>query len=103
LPAGYAGNLVDNSGVVDLNVTVLAPPPAPTIRNIVNNGGQVIIGGTNNSGAGGSYSVLSSTNLAVPLTNWTLLNSGTFNANGNFSLTNATGTNSQRFYILRVP
>ena len=103
LPTGYAGNLVDNSGVIDLNVTVSAPPPPPTIRNIVNNGGQVIIGGTNNSGTGGSYSVLSSTNLAVPLTNWTLLNSGTFNANGNFSYTNALGTNSQRFYILRVP
>ncbi len=103
LPIGYAGSLVDNSGSVDLNVTVSAPPPPPSIRNLIINGSQVIVGGTNNSGAGGTYSVLTSTNVSIPLTNWTVLNSGTFDASGNFSSTNATGTNSARFYILRVP
>lgn len=103
LPAGYAGTLVDNSGVIDLSITVSAPPPSPSIHSIVINAGQVILGGTNNNGAGGTYSVLSSTNLTIPLTNWTLINSGSFDVNGNFSSTNATGTNSSRFYLLRVP
>ena len=66
-------------------------------------GGQLVIGGTNNVGAGGTYSVLATTNLLVALTNWTVLANGTFDASGNFLSTNATGTNSQRFFILRVP
>ena len=103
LPAGYAGNLVDTGGSIDLVTAVSALPPPPSIRSIVINASQVILGGTNNNGAGGTYSVLSSTNLALSLTNWSLVNSGVFDANGNFSSTNATGTNNARFYILRVP
>jgi hypothetical protein len=102
LPFGYAGSLLDNSGSIDLKVWVFVALP-PTIRKIVITGGQMIIGGTNNSGVAGSYSVWSSTNIVLPLTNWTLLNGGNFDANGNFSSTNAMGTNSARFYILRVP
>lgn len=102
LPSGYTGHLADDSGSIDLIVTVL--PPRPTIRNLmVNGGGQMIISGTNNSGAGGSYHVLTSTNLMSPLTNWTVLANGSFDASGNFSSTNSAGTNSQRFYLLSVP
>lgn len=104
LPAGYSGNLVDNAGSVDLNITVAAIPPSPTIGKIVaSGGGQIVISGTNNNGAGGTYKVLSATNLTLPLTNWTLLTNGSFDANGNFFSTNSAGTNSQRFYILQVP
>jgi hypothetical protein len=53
--------------------------------------------------AGGLYTVLTSTNLALPLTNWTPLNTGIFGVNGNFSSTNAMGTNGQQFYILKLP
>jgi hypothetical protein len=102
LPSGYTGTLLDNAGSIDLRLSASATP-SPTIQKIVVNGSQVIIGGTNNFGSGGSYSVLSSTNLAVSFTNWTVLNSGTFDANGSFLSTNATGTNNVRFYILRVP
>jgi hypothetical protein len=102
LPSGYTGTLLDNSGSIDLRVAAFVPPP-PTIRNIVSTGGQIIIGGTNNSGASGGYSVLSSTNLTLPFASWTLVNTGAFTANGSFSFTNTLGTNSARFYILRVP
>lgn len=102
LPFGYTGSLVDNAGSVDLSVNV-APTTPPTIRTISISSGQVIIGGTNNFGAGGTYHVLTSTNVALPLTNWTVLTSGSFDANGNFSSTNSSGTNSQQFFILQVP
>ena len=66
--------------------------------------GNIIISGTNNSGPGGGYQVLTSTNLTVPLTSWTVLTNGTFDGNGNFSVTNSIGTtNSRQFYILQVP
>jgi hypothetical protein len=105
MPAGYSGSLADNSGSIDLTVNV-APTTRPTIRNLTFSSGQLIINGTNNvgsGGAGGGYHVLTSTNVALSLTNWTVLTNGTFDASGNFSSTNETGTNSARFYILRVP
>ncbi|HXB59772.1 MAG TPA: hypothetical protein VNU95_09415, partial [Candidatus Acidoferrales bacterium] len=65
--------------------------------------GNFIISGTNNLGPGGGYHVLASTNLLLPLTNWTILASGNFDSNGKFSFTNAIGTNFWKFYLLRVP
>jgi hypothetical protein len=104
LPFGYTGTLVDNPGSIDLSVSVSPPQPPPTIRSItVNGGGQVVINATNNFGAGGTYEVLTSTNILTPLANWTVLTNGAFNASGNASSTNSSGTNNQQFYILKVP
>jgi hypothetical protein len=100
LPSGYTGTLADNAGSIDLNVNVAVLVP-PTIQGIKISGSQLIISGTNNAGAVGTYSVLTTTNLLG--TNWTVLSSGSFDGNGNFSVTNAIGTNSQSFYRLRVP
>ena len=104
LPFGYTGNLVDNPGSIDLNVSVSPAQPPPTIRSItIASGGKVVISATNNFGAGGTYEILTSTNIALPLTNWTVLTLGAFNANGNSSSTNLTETNSQQFFIFKVP
>jgi hypothetical protein len=102
LPSGYSGTLADNAGSIDLNVTVAVSVP-PTIRNISISGGQLVLSGTNNAGAGGTYHVLTTTNLLLSITSWTVLTNGSFDANGNFSSTNATGTNSQQFFMLKVP
>ncbi len=103
LPPGYSGSLVNNAGSIDLSINT-APTVRPTIGNItINGGGQVVLSGTNNVGAGGSYHLLSSTNLLLPVSSWTPLGGGNFDANGNFSITNGSTTNSQEFYILKVP
>ncbi|HEX4351241.1 MAG TPA: hypothetical protein VH251_12675, partial [Verrucomicrobiae bacterium] len=65
--------------------------------------GKIIMSGTNNAGPGGTYHELASTNLLLALTNWTVFTNGSFDAKGNFSITNTIGTNQQQFYILRVP
>jgi hypothetical protein len=80
-------------------------PPAipPAIQNLVQSGGNIILTGTNNEGPGGTYHVLTSTNTAVPPMNWTVLTNGMFDLNGNFSVTNAIGTNPAQFYLLRIP
>ena len=75
-PASYTGSLADNAGVVDLNINVAAVSVPPTIQGIRFSAGQLIISGTNNAGAGGTYSVLTTTNLTVPRTNWMVLSSG---------------------------
>lgn len=76
---------------------------SPTIRQIVMSGANIIISGTNNSGSGGTYRMLTSTNLLLPRTNWTVVTNASFDGKGNFSFTNAIGSNSQQFYTLQVP
>jgi fibronectin-binding autotransporter adhesin len=91
------------NGTITVASAVVAPPPSPSIGGINVSGGSVVISGTNNNGtAPGTYHVLTSTNVTVPLTNWTVLTNGSFDANGNFSSTNAP-SGGQRFYILQVP
>ncbi|MGH7951899.1 MAG: beta strand repeat-containing protein, partial [Limisphaerales bacterium] len=60
------------------------------------------------SGSGGTpgndYSVLSQTNIAEPLSNWTVIGTGTFDGSGNFSFTNSiTPETPNRFYLISVP
>lgn len=76
---------------------------SPTIERVTMSGGNIIMSGTNNSGPGGTYHVLTSTNLLLPRANWTLLTNGSFDGNGDFSVTNAIGTGLQRFYMVQVP
>jgi hypothetical protein len=77
--------------------------PEPIIQNVSKNGGNFVMTGTNNLGPGGTYHVLASTNLLLPLTNWTVLANGNFDGSGKFFFTNAIGTNPWQFYLLRVP
>jgi hypothetical protein len=97
---GYGISAVTNA---DRFVFTGALPAMPSIKNIALSGTNILLKGTNNSGPGGTYHVLISSNLALPRTNWSVLSSGSFDNNGNFSFTNALGTNAQRFYILQVP
>jgi autotransporter-associated beta strand protein len=98
---GLAYSFNPANGVLSV-VTSSGPPPAPKINKITFSAGNVIIAATNNSGPGGTYSLLGTNVLAAPLTNWPVITNGTFDENGNVVLTNAVGTNRQ-FFILRVP
>jgi autotransporter-associated beta strand protein len=60
------------------------------------------------SGSGGSpnatYHVISSTNIALPLINWTPVLTNTFDAAGNFNVSIVVDPNTnQRFFLLQVP
>jgi hypothetical protein len=92
------------TGVTGLPSTAPLPPP-PSISSIVIGGPgntNIIITGTNNNGtAGGSYVVLSSTNLTLPLGSWTVLSTQSFNADGSLNFTNGiTAPNS--YYIIQA-
>ena len=76
----------------------------PTIQRVAKSSGSFIVSGTNNSGPGGTYHVVTSTNVVLPLTNWAVLTNGSFDNKGNFSFTNPiAATNARLFYRLRVP
>ncbi|MDQ6632941.1 MAG: hypothetical protein M3Y82_14495, partial [Verrucomicrobiota bacterium] len=60
------------------------------------------------SGSGGvtnaTYFVLTSTNVAMSLTNWTMQATNVFDGSGHFVFTNAISPAApQRFYVVKVP
>ncbi|MDB6026219.1 MAG: autotransporter-associated beta strand repeat protein [Verrucomicrobiales bacterium] len=99
-----AGVVWTNKTTIDGSIEVLsiAPQAPPTII-----GGQMGPGGNFNlqfSGTdGSSYSVRSSTNVATPVSQWTVLSSGVFGPNAtNFQDFNTTNY-LQRFYLITTP
>lgn len=76
--------------------------PQPFITSIVMNGTEVIVSGTNTV-SGGSYYVLSTTNVVLPLSSWSYILTQSFNGMS-FSFTNAVDPGeSQRYYLLQLP
>jgi len=97
-----ANNLATDGSVTIATVTVVQPP-APTLGKVSISGTNIVITATNNSGAGGNYSLLSTNNLKAPLSTWPVISSGTFDPNGNLSLTNPIGSGAQFFILERLP
>ena len=91
-------------GLDDVSVVLEACPP-PGIVGINFLGRNLAFSATNGQ-VGGSYCVLMSTNLALPLSQWTPLTTQCLDAGGNFTITvpNAfDSTAPQRFYQIRSP
>jgi len=81
---------------------VVAAPTPPVVSSVMAVDGDLIFSGTNGV-ANGNYTVLSSTNMAAPLANWTLLATNAFSPSGTFSFTNPIATDvPQQFYRLRL-
>jgi autotransporter-associated beta strand protein len=104
LPALGAGLVWQTNLSVNGTISVVsATSPTPVINSFLQSGGNLIFSGTNGS-AGGTYYVLTSTNLTVPLASWTRLSTNTFGAAGTFSVTNpiVPGVPAS-FFILEIP
>jgi DNA-binding beta-propeller fold protein YncE len=84
-------------------VAQLVASSPPTLGNVQMLGQGVLqFAFTNTPGA--SFTVLSTTNLSLPLNNWTVVGSPTNIASGVFQFTSQPTTNDpQRFYIIRSP
>lgn len=90
-------------GVYSATFVVNQPPP-PTITHVSLAAGNIIITGTNNAGPGGTYHLLTSTNVSLPLIDWTAVTSGSFDGNGNVNSTNAINpATPHSFFILEAP
>ena len=77
-------------------------PPSPHITSIGLSGTSLSISATNGT-AGGSWTLLQSTNVALSLSQWQTNCAGNFDGGGNLStnLVNA-ATNRQEFYLLKT-
>lgn len=84
-----------------LRVAGTVTPPLITVTPV--SGSSLVLSGSGGvSGAG--YSVLMDTNATDPLTNWTLIGTGMFDTNGNYSFTNGMDLGTpQQFFLIRIP
>jgi len=77
-------------------------PSSPYITHIGVSNGSLALSATNGT-AGGSWILLQSTNITLPLSLWQTNLAGNFNGSGNLSTNiNNTATNRQEFYILKL-
>jgi autotransporter-associated beta strand protein len=87
------------NGVLSVVTTVL---PKAVINSVTVNGSNLILQGTNGA-ASGTYSILTSTNLDVPLANWTTNSTGSFTAGGAFSNGVPITSQAQRYFLIKQP
>jgi hypothetical protein len=100
----YTGEADFFFGPVTVASTVPPPPPStPHITSISLSGAGGLSLSATNGTPGGSWILLQSTNVALPLNQWQTNRAGNFNGSGNLSTNIANAaTNVQEFYILKV-
>ncbi|HEV2434385.1 MAG TPA: NPCBM/NEW2 domain-containing protein [Verrucomicrobiae bacterium] len=88
-----------SSGVLSV---VTLPTPPPRFGSLTVNGGNCVFRGSNGV-PGWPYSVLTSSNLALPVNQWTPMATNNFDGNGDFSITNPLNPNlGQQYYLLQL-
>lgn len=103
LPNYYAWNTSQLSVSGQISVTAVLPPPAITNVDFSQLSAGSITLNANNGAPNGPVVVLTSTNLALPLSGWTTVISTTFDGSGNLSLpVTVDPTLPQSFYLLQV-
>ncbi|MGC3958484.1 MAG: hypothetical protein QM813_11250 [Verrucomicrobiota bacterium] len=103
-PATPGAGLAWNTSQLSSGIISVVPGASqPVISGVVVSGSSLIFGGTNGT-AGNPYYVLTSTDVAAPLSSWTSIATNTFGPGGVFSVTNAIvpGT-PKRFYVIKLP
>jgi hypothetical protein len=99
LTTGLAWNTNNLGAGGTLSVVIATQPVISSVS--ISNGSLVFSGGAGVADA--SYYLLGSTNLTMPLTNWTPLLTNQFDDFGNFNATNLLPTNSpQGFFLLQI-
>ncbi len=98
VPAGFVYAISTNT-VGQINLIVTRPQ-----FNAINSGANGLVMSGSGGSVGGTYYVLGTTNIGLPLNMWTPIATNQFDSSGNFNFTNAAGTNApQQFYRLQIP
>ena len=110
LPPGVSGTLTNDSSIISgystlaLVVTSIVPYTPPVVFSApVVSGNSFVLNATGGN-PGDPVTLLSSTNVALPLAQWMTVTSGNYDGSGHFSYTNNGVLNSglrQQFYILQ--
>ncbi|HSU55970.1 MAG TPA: autotransporter-associated beta strand repeat-containing protein [Candidatus Dormibacteraeota bacterium] len=98
-----SGSLLWNTNTLLVDGTLRVASPQPSIGSVSVSGGTVSFSGTSLY-PNRAYNVLASTNVALPLTSWTLVTTGQFDQNGVFNFSESVDPAvSQKFYNIQVP
>src|SRR5206468_7910220 len=100
LPSLPAGLNWTNKLSVDGSIEVIA---GPKFTSVTLSGTNLIFTGTGGT-PNASYTGLSATNVALPVSNWLSIATNQFGSGGGFSFTNAISPGEpQRFFQIRIP
>ena len=105
IPAAPGPGLVWVTNNLALNGTLAVALGAvhPQVNQFSFDGTNTMLNGSGGA-AGYICTILSSTNLTAPLTNWTVVGSSVCDSSGNFGFTNSLALGSaQQFFTVRVP
>lgn len=95
----WDASLINSAGII----SVMTAPSAPLISTVKLIGDQFVFGGINGP-TQGTYYVLTSTNLALPLTNWIAISTNESSADGHFTSTNSVDSdNAEHFFMFQFP
>jgi len=95
-----AGLAWDTSQLGSGVLSVVSNAPPMFTSTVVSNG-NIIMSGSGGS-AGGTFYVITTTNVLTPLTNWVVLSTNSYDGAGNFSVTNPVSLGTpQRFYRIK--
>jgi len=100
---GYAVTGADQGNYVlaqptGLTANILTPPPMFTGISVVSGNMQITFTGP----LGANYNLLSSPDLTMPVSQWTVVTNGTFGT-GSVTVQDSTTNSAQRFYMIAVP
>ncbi|HEY3862974.1 MAG TPA: immunoglobulin domain-containing protein [Verrucomicrobiae bacterium] len=106
-PASWPVQLGSSTGAGSGSLTVLTGPAAAaqaaSFGGIRFSGTTLTVSGSNGAPFG-TFHLLTTTNLAIPVKSWTVLTNGSYDASGNFSLTiPETPGDSHQFYSVESP
>ncbi len=103
LPNYYTWDTSGLAGSGSITVTAVLPPPALTNVDFTQLSNGTITLNALNGAPNGPVSVLTTTNLTLPLSSWTTLTSTTFDGNGNLNLPiTVDPTLPQSFFMLQA-
>lgn len=96
-PAVYQPN---DTVLTAIGNIILLPPASISAVSLA---GTNVVLSSSNGIPGNNYSVLASTNLMLPLSNWAIIQTGSYDTNGNLQVTNAVDpTVPQEFFLLQL-
>lgn len=102
-PTPGPGQTWDISALGTSGIIKVASTALPRFGSVSVAGGNFVMSGSNGVPFG-TYYVLGTTNVALPLANWTSIATNTFDANGNFLFTNSiTLSTPKQFFRLSLP
>ncbi len=110
LPVGVTATLTNDPSIIPgfltlaLNVSsIVAYTPPVTFTGVTISGNDLVLNATGGN-AGDVVTVLSTTDLTLPVAQWTIVTTGNYDGSGNFSYTVTGALNSgqpQQFYLLQ--